>query len=40
MQPGRLTLLLLIVPGAGFIFPFLTAAIVMTLPAESSGSIR
>ena len=31
MQPGRLTLLLLIVPGAGFIFLFLTAAIVMTL---------
>jgi len=31
VQPGRLTLLLLILPGAGFIFLFLTAAIVMTL---------
>jgi putative spermidine/putrescine transport system permease protein len=29
-QPGRMMLLLLIVPGAGFIFVFLTAAIVMT----------
>ena len=30
MQPGRITLLLLIVPGAGFIFVFLSAAILMT----------
>ena len=30
MQPGRLTLLLLILPGAGFIFLFLAAAIAMT----------
>jgi putative spermidine/putrescine transport system permease protein len=29
-QPGRMTLMLLIVPGAGFIFLFLSAAIVMT----------
>ena len=29
-QPGRMMLLLLIVPGAGFIFLFLTAAIAMT----------
>jgi putative spermidine/putrescine transport system permease protein len=31
MQPGRLTLLFLVLPGAGFIFLFLAAAIVMTL---------
>jgi putative spermidine/putrescine transport system permease protein len=31
MQPSRLTLLLLILPGAGFIFFFLAAAIAMTL---------
>jgi putative spermidine/putrescine transport system permease protein len=31
MQPGRLTLLLLILPGAGFIFLFLAAAILMTV---------
>jgi putative spermidine/putrescine transport system permease protein len=30
LQPGRITLLLLIVPGAGFIFLFLSAAILMT----------
>ena len=30
MQPGRITLLLLIIPGAGFIFLFLSAAILMT----------
>src|SRR3712207_7824869 len=30
MQPGRLMLLLLVVPGAGFIALFLAAAIVMT----------
>ena len=30
LQPGRITLLLLIVPGAGFIFVFLSAAILMT----------
>jgi putative spermidine/putrescine transport system permease protein len=31
MQPGRATLLFLVLPGAGFIFLFLAAAIVMTL---------
>jgi putative spermidine/putrescine transport system permease protein len=31
MQPGRLTLVLLILPGAGFIFLFLAAAILMTV---------
>jgi putative spermidine/putrescine transport system permease protein len=31
MQPGRLTLVLLILPGAGFIFVFLAAAILMTV---------
>jgi putative spermidine/putrescine transport system permease protein len=30
MRPGRITLLLLIIPGAGFIFLFLSAAILMT----------
>ncbi|MFO1055508.1 MAG: ABC transporter permease [Dongiaceae bacterium] len=30
MQPGRIMLILLIVPGAGFIFLFLAAAILMT----------
>ena len=30
LQPGRITLMLLIVPGAGFIFVFLSAAILMT----------
>jgi len=30
LRPGRITLLLLIIPGAGFIFLFLSAAILMT----------
>jgi putative spermidine/putrescine transport system permease protein len=30
MQPGRLALFLLVLPGAGFIFLFLTAAVAMT----------